>query len=311
VELIRQPRELETRGRKVCLAIGMFDGVHLGHQQVIRQTILDARQHNGLAIAITFDRHPNSIVAPERTPPLIYSLEQKLREISKLGVDAILLLEFTREFSQKAAEQFVQELSEDFRNIYSICVGSNFTFGCRRSGNVDLLKRMGQELGFRVHGLSAVALDGQVVSSTRIRDAIRAGDLDSAAEMLGRGYSLASKIIHGDQMGTKLGFPTANLDSRGLLTPPNGVYIVEAEVEGKTYPAVANIGVRPTLKDGSSQVRVEVHLLDFNEDLYEKEMEIFFLEPVRGEQKFASLEALKEQISKDVQAARKFFENGK
>lgn len=308
MELIRQAAELNRKGRKVCLAIGMFDGVHLGHQQVIRQTILDSRQHHALAVAVTFDRHPNSVVAPERVPPLIYSLDQKIREIRKLGVDAILLLEFTPEFSRQPAEQFIHSLVHDLGEIYSICVGSSFTFGHRRGGNVELLKRMGSESGFMVHGLSAVSLDGRIVSSTRIRDAIRAGNIDAATQMLGRSYSLAGKVVHGDHMGTKLGFPTANLEVTGLLTPPNGVYAAQATFNGELHPAVANIGVRPTLKEPNPRTRVEVHLPGFSGDLYGEDMEIVFLGSIRPEQKFGNLGQLKEQISKDIAAARKFFE---
>jgi riboflavin kinase/FMN adenylyltransferase len=308
VELIRQAAEFNTRGRKVCLAIGMFDGVHLGHQQVIRQAILDSRQHHAVAIAVTFDRHPNRVVAPERVPPLIYSLDQKIREISKLGVDSVLLLEFTPEFSQQPAEQFIASLVRDFGEIYSICVGSSFTFGYKRSGNVELLKRLGNEIGFMVHGLSAISLDGQIVSSTRIRDAIRAGNIDAATQMLGRSYSLSGRVIHGDHLGTKLGFPTANLEITGLLTPPNGVYAAQACFKGELHPAVVNIGVRPTLKELSPATRVEVHLPDFSGDLYEIDLEIVFLGLIRQEQKFANLDHLKEQISKDIAAARRFFE---
>ncbi|SRR4051812_36853053 len=285
----------------------MFDGVHLGHQQVIRQTILDARQHNALAVAVTFDRHPNSVVAPERTPPLIYSLNQKSHEIRKLGVDATLLLEFTPEFSRQPADAFVRCLVADFSGIYSICVGSSFTFGYKRAGNVELLKRLGGELGFMVHGLSAVSLDGRIVSSTRIRDAIRAGNLDSATQMLGRGYSLSAQIVEGDHLGAKLGFPTANLDVTGLLTPPHGVYAVQARFNGESHPAVVNVGFRPTLEKTTPELRVEVHLLDFSGSLYGAEMEIEFLSLIRPEQKFASLDHLKAQILKDIEAAQKVF----
>ncbi len=307
MELIRQAAELSTKGRKVCLAIGMFDGVHLGHQQVIRQAILDSRQHHATAVAVTFDRHPNVVVAPERVPPLIYSLDQKIREIGKLGVDAILLLEFTPEFSHQSAEQFIGSLVRDFGEIYSICVGSSFTFGYKRGGNVELLKRLGKEIGFLVHGLSAVSLDGRIVSSTRIRDAIRDGNIDATTQMLGRSYSLSGKVVHGDHLGTKIGFPTANLAIPGLLTPPNGVYAVQACFNGELHPAVVNIGVRPTLKEPHPVTRVEVHLPDFSGDLYGMSMEIVFLGSIRPEQKFTNLDQLKEQISKDIATARGFF----
>src|SRR5437667_7358179 len=180
MNVIRAASDLKPGSRKTCVAIGMFDGVHLGHQQVIRQTIEDARQHEGIAVAITFDRHPNSVVAPERNPPLIYSLPQKLRVIESLGIDTTLLIGFDKAVSEIPGEQFIRGLVRDFGTVHSLCVGSAFTFGHKRSGNVELLKRLGNELGFLVHGLASVSLDGKVVSSTRNREAIRSANLNTA-----------------------------------------------------------------------------------------------------------------------------------
>ena len=290
----------ELAHRKVCLAIGVFDGVHLGHQQVLRQTLADARQHNASAVAITFDRHPNAVVAPDRTPPLIYSLPQKLRAISSVGIDATLLIQFDRAFSEQAAESFIHALKQDFGQIHSICVGASFTFGHKRSGNFALLQELGRELGFAVHGLAAVQLDGKTVSSTRIRDAIREGDLDTASQMLGRPYSIAGLVMRGDQLGRQLGIPTANLDVAGLALPPNSVYAAQAEVQGTTLRAAVNIGFRPTLENQQPQMRVEAHLIGFEGDLYSQELELTFVEKLRDEQKFASIEALKAQIQRDI-----------
>jgi len=299
--------ELNAGGRKVCVAVGMFDGVHLGHQQVIRQTIEDARQHEGFAVAITFDCHPNSIVAPDRNPPLIYSLSQKLRVIGSLGIDTTLLIHFDKEFSQIPGEEFIRGLARDFGAIHSLCVGSAFTFGHKRSGNVALLKRLGHELNFIVHGLASVSLDGKTVSSTRIREAIIAGNLDVASQMLGRSYSLASEVIRGDQLGRKLGFPTANLDTNHLVIPPKGVYAAHAQVQGRLHRAVVNIGTRPTLQDPRSELRIEAHLLDVSEDFYGQEMELAFVEKLRDEQKLPSPDALQKQILSDIEAARRLF----
>jgi riboflavin kinase/FMN adenylyltransferase len=282
----------------------MFDGVHLGHQQVIRQTINDARQHNGLAIAVTFDRHPKTIVAPERTPPLIYNLNQKLRAIDALGVDAILLIAFTKGFSREPADFFISQLIDGFGHVQSICVGSNFTFGYKRSGNVQVLKELGRKFGFAVHGLAAVALDGEAVSSTRIREAISTGDFDAAGQMLGRAYSLAGLVERGDQLGRKLGFPTANVNVRGLAVPPNGVYATHALVDNTTYPAATNIGFRPTIPHAEPQLRVESHIIGLDRDIYDKELELIFAERLREEQKFSSIDQLKKQIAKDIEAAR-------
>jgi riboflavin kinase/FMN adenylyltransferase len=186
-------------------------------------------------------------------------------------------------------------------------VGSDFTFGRKRSGNVALLNQLGQELGFVVHGLSAVALDGDVVSSTRIREAIRTGNLYAASQMLGRCYSLAATVVQGDQLGRKLGFPTANLDVNGMVVPPNGVYAVRAHVGDRWFRAVLNIGMRPTVSSAVPELRVEAHLLGFKEEIYGQEMEITFVERLRDEQKFPSLDALKEQISEDVHSAERLF----
>ncbi len=304
MQLIRNASELDTGGRKVSVGIGMFDGVHLGHQQVLKQTILDARHHNGISLAITFDRHPNSIVAPGKAPKLIYSLAQKLRAIEALGVDAILLIEFNEAFSRTPGEEFVQGLAAQLGQIYSICVGNSFTFGYKRSGNVDLLRKAGADLGFQVHGLAAVSLAGQVVSSTRIREKIAAGDLDAAGQMLGRAYSISGKVLEGDKIGRQLGTPTANIEIRGLMTPPAGVYAVQASFGGAIFPAVANLGTRPTVDKGD-ELRLEVHLLDTNQDLYGQELEICFVDFLRAEQRFASLDELKAQIARDIEAAWK------
>jgi len=303
MNIIQTATELKTGGKRVCLAIGFFDGVHLGHQQIIRQTIADARQHDGIALVLTFDKHPNAVVAPEKTPPLIYSLPQKLRAIQSLGLEDILLIGFDKPFSRQTGEEFVRALARDFGKIHSICVGANFGFGHKRSGNVALLKKLGAELHFQVHGLSAVSLDGQAVSSTRIRDIIRAGDLNEASQMLGRSYAICGKVVLGDKLGRTLGFPTANLDVTGLVLPPNGVYAAVTRHEGRLYRAALNIGVRPTVATGR-QLRVEAHLLDFDGDLYGRELEIEIGEKLRDEKKFASPLELKEQIGRDVMAVR-------
>ena len=304
MKLIHTANELNAGNRKVCLAIGFFDGVHLGHQQIIRQTITDARQHGALALVITFDNHPNAIVAPARVPPLIYSLSQKLRTIESLGPEALLLIHFDKAFSQKTGEAFVRELAAAWTGIQSVCVGANFVFGHKRGGNVELLKKLGGELKFSMHGMAAVSLDGEAVSSTRIRDAIRAGELDLASQMLGRAYSIAAPVMKGDQLGRQIGFPTANLDATGLALPPNGVYAIHAIVRGKTHRAVLNIGTRPTLGDPNPPLRVEAHLLDFNGELYGEDLEIVFAEKLRDEKKFPSVDELKAQIARDIERAK-------
>jgi riboflavin kinase/FMN adenylyltransferase len=304
MKIIHVANELGHGRRKVCLAIGVFDGVHLGHQQIIRQTIADARLHDGLALVITFDRHPNAVVAPDRVPPLIYSPSQKLRAIESLGVDALLEIRFDLSFSEKSGELFISELAGDLANIHSVCVGADFVFGCKRSGNVDLLKKLGRELNFQVHGLAAVSLDGQIVSSTRIRETIRAGNFDAASQMLGRPYAICGRVVDGDKLGRKFGFPTANLDATGLTLPPNGVYVAVTKLDGKFYRVALNIGSRPTLASPLPQLRVEAHLLDFNGNLYGRELELEMGEKLRKERKFDSLEELRRQIDIDVTKVR-------
>ena len=304
VKIIHAATELAANGRKVCLAIGVFDGVHLGHQQIIRQTISDARQHDAIALVLTFDRHPNSIVAPNKVPPLIYSLPQKMRAIELLGADALLLIQFDKKFSEQTGEEFIRSLTRDFGKIHSVCVGADFVFGRKRGGNVTLLKKLGGEIGFQVHGLAAVSLDGEIVSSTRIRETIRAGDFDAASQMLGRTYAISGRVVEGDKLGHQLGFPTANLDATNLILPPNGVYSGCTKLKRQLYRVALNIGFRPTVVIGKPQLRVEAHLLDFDGALYGEELEVEIGEKLRNEKKFASPTELREQIARDIAQVR-------
>jgi len=304
MKLIHAARELANGNRKVCLAIGVFDGVHLGHQQIIRQTIADAHLHDAISVVVTFDRHPNAVVAPDRVPLQIYSRSQKLRAIESLGADAVLEIHFDKAFSEKSGGDFIRELLHDFGKIHSICVGADFVFGHRRSGNVALLNALGSELHFQVHGLAAVSLDGEVVSSTRIREAIRTGNLDAASQMLGRPYAICGQVVEGDRLGRQLGFPTANLNATGLILPPNGVYSAVTKLQDRLYRVALNIGVRPTVASGKPELRVEAHLLDFAGELYNQEIELEIGAKLRDEMRFASPQALREQIARDVAAIR-------
>lgn len=307
MKIIRSASELNAGGRKVSLAIGFFDGVHLGHQQVIRQSIHDARQQEGLSLVVTFDKHPSSIVAPDRVPPLIYNVHQRTAAIAGLGADALLLLPFDTVMSRIDGETFIRSLMSDLGRVHSICVGSNFVFGHKRSGNVDLLRRLGAERKFSVHGLEAVSLGNEPVSSTRIRETIQRGELDLAGQLLGRDYSLAGEVIAGDQVGRKMGFPTANVDITGRVVPPNGVYAAHALLQGQAYRAAVNIGKRPTLQEPVPSLHVEAHLLDFSGDIYGAELELSFVSRLRAEMKFASLTALQQQIAVDVQQVAELF----
>jgi riboflavin kinase/FMN adenylyltransferase len=219
----------------------------------------------------------------------------------------LLLIHFDKAFSEQTGEAFVQGLARDLGHIQSLCVGANFTFGHKRSGNVALLQKLGAELHFTVHGMAAVSLDGKVVSSTRIRETIRYGELDLVSQMLGRAYSIAGRVIKGEQLGRQLGFPTANVDATGLALPPNGVYAIHAMAQGQMHRAVLNIGLRPTLKEKNPTLHVEAHLLDFQGELYGEELEIIFVEKLRDEKKFGSLDELKKQIARDTEKAKACF----
>ena len=307
MKTIHNAKDLKPGGKKVCLAIGVFDGVHLGHQQIIRQTVADARQHNALALVITFDRHPNTVVAPDRVPPLIYSLPQKSRAIESLGADALLQIHFDESFSRQTGEAFIRSLGRDLGNIQSLCVGADFVFGHKRSGNVALLEKLGDELAFTAHGLAAVSLDVEIVSSTRIRETIRAGNLDAASQMLGRPYAISGVVVEGDHIGQQLVFPTANLEVTGLVLPPNGVYAGLARVGKNSHRLALNVGFRPTITPAAPQLRVEAHLLDFSGNLYGQELEITLVAKLRDEKKFPSLDELKAQIARDIaEAGRRF-----
>lgn len=307
MNVFHAPAELPGAPRRVCAAIGVFDGVHLGHQQVIRQTIADAGHHEAVSVVITFDRHPHAVVAPHAVPPAIYSLRQKLAAIAALGTNATLVIPFDQAFSRRTAESFITQLIHDFGSVRSLCVGREFTFGHQRRGNVALLERMGAEHGFKVHGLASVSLDGQVVSSTRIRQCLQSGDLDAASQMLGREYELSGTVMAGDQLGRQLGFPTANLDIEGLATPPSGVYAVQVRLGERRLRGVANLGSRPTVAGGSGALNLEVHLLDFDEEIYGDPMTVQFVQCLRPELKFNSLEELRQQIARDVAAASESF----
>lgn len=292
-----------------CLAIGVFDGVHLGHRAVIRQTLSEARRKGGAAIAITFDRHPAAIVAPDRKPPLLCPVWRKLEALAELGLDAAVVYSFDEHFSRQSAGEFVDRLRAGFGVLGSVTVGASFVFGHGRTGNLEELGRLGALHGFEAHGLPPVEIAGEVVSSTRLRELVAQGDFDRAATLLGRRHTLAGEVIQGDRLGRKLGFPTANLDVEGLVLPPLGVYAGYAIWEGCRFPAAVNIGRRPTIEGTLSEIRVEAHMPGFEGDLYGRRMELDLHTRLRTEQKFPSREALVAQITRDVAAVRAWSGN--
>jgi riboflavin kinase/FMN adenylyltransferase len=304
MKIIRAASELNPGPAGVSVAIGVFDGVHLGHQAIIGQACDDARKNGAQSVVITFDRHPNAVVAPKNVPLLIYPLQARLAAIESLGVDVTFLIHFDKKFSEIPGEEFIRGLARDFGAIRGISVGETFMFGCHRSGNVELLKSLQGELGYTLRALPDISLDGQPVSSTRIRETIRAGQLDAAGMLLGRPYTLCGEVVAGARIGRTLGFPTANLNTAGIVVPPAGVYAANALVDEKVRRAAVNIGHRPTMYSSAGGLSVEAHLLDFNGDLYGQEIELTFLKKLRDERKFPSPRALQEQIERDVAATR-------
>jgi len=307
MRIIETTAELVPGARGVCVAIGVFDGVHLGHQMVLGRTLGLAEASGGMAVALTFDRHPNAVVAPACAPPMIYPVEKRLELFAATGIEAACVLRFDETLSKIPGEAFVRRLAADFKPLHSVCVGSDFCFGSRRSGNLETLRRLGEELGFAAHGLECFSQDGEAVSSTRIRDAVRGGRLEEAGRMLGRPYSLCGRVVEGDKVGRTLGFPTANLDVAGLVLPPAGVYAARARLGGSTHRAVVNLGFRPTLKFPQPRFQVEAHLLDFQEDIYGQFLELEFVGNLRDEQRFNGVDALRAQIAADISAAARLF----
>jgi len=294
--------------KSACVAIGVFDGVHLGHQQVIKKMISEAKAHRAAPVVVTFDRHPKTVIPHSKPPLLIYSLKQKLKALADCGAQYVLLIPFDINFSRIEAACFVKILNYELGNIKSISVGRNFLFGHNRGGNVALLEEIGKKLGFTVFGLNPVSLDGRTISSTRVREAIVKGEIAIASQMLGRDYGVSGKVVPGDGIGKTLGFPTANIDVTGLVLPPRGVYAARVAIDENFYNAVLNIGLRPTLRQPDPQLRFELHILDFNDDIYGKEVETIFVKKLRDEIQFSSIEQLKSQIKKDIEQAREVLD---
>lgn len=289
------------------LAIGVFDGVHLGHQAVLRRALDDARHAGGTAVAVTFDPHPLRILRPEHAPRLLTSTAHKLQLIRALGVAHQLVIPFDRAFAATPPEDFIRALAAASHPLREICVGHEWSFGKGRAGNLALLDRMGHELGFEEIGVPAVEVDGEIVSSTLVRRAVEEGRLERAAQLLGRDFTILGTVVRGAQIGHQLGFPTANLAAHNEQFPPNGVYAVTARRGHDCLRGVANIGIRPTVANSTGERVLEVHLFDFAGELYGEDLEVSFAQFLRPEQKFSGLDALKAQIALDVSAARALF----
>lgn len=299
----------ELRGLEapVHLALGVFDGVHLGHQEVIGRAVAAARREGGSAGVLTFDPYPLWVLAPEKAPKrLLASLDHKAGILGDLSVDFLLALPFDREQAKVEAEDFVAALVD--AGARTICAGEDWRFGHRRGGDRLLLRSMADRLGFHFEAVPPVMKDGDRISSTRIRQAVRDGNLEAAARMLGRPYTVAGEVVKGRQLGRELGFPTANLERGEEQYPPDGVWAVRAAFDGRVEDGVANLGLRPTV-DGESRL-LEVHLLDPPPDLYGKTLEVEFVRRIRGQERFEGLEALKAQIARDRERACEILRSG-
>jgi len=288
----------------IFLAIGVFDGVHLGHQAVISTSTSHARSADGTPVVITFDPHPLKVLRPRNAPHLLTATQHKIALIRDLGVEHLLVINFDKKFAATPPENFIEQLVIHSRPLREICVGHEWSFGKDRRGNLDLLKKLGAQFDFDVVGIPPVKVNGAVVSSTAIRQAVEKGDFAKAAAMLGRDYTILGTVKAGDKLGKKLGYPTANLSAHSEQFPPNGVYLVEARIQGVFYHGVVNLGYRPTISSGKSERVLEIYLLDFDRDIYGENVEVRFVRYLRPERKFDSLEALVGQIELDVRQAR-------
>lgn len=306
MQVLRSIPELSRLSGPLFLAIGVFDGVHRGHQAVISTSAEHAQSSNGTPVVVTFDPHPMKVLRPREAPHLLTATQHKIKLIRDLGVQHLLVVKFDKAFAATAPEDFVQQLVTHSKPLREICVGHEWSFGKDRRGNLALLRELGAQFDFEVVGIPAVTLgNGELVSSTAIRHAIEAGDLAKAAEMLGREYTILGTVVRGEHLGKKIGFPTANLSAHSEQFPRNGVYFAQAMLDGVVYPGVVNLGYRPTVSSGKSERVLEIHLLDFDHDIYGKDVEVRFVRYLRPEQKFESVDALARQIESDVQQARR------
>src|SRR5438876_544354 len=304
MEVLRSIVDLESLRGPLFLAIGVFDGVHLGHQAVISAATSHTRAAEGTPVVMTFDPHPLKVLRPRNAPHLLTATQHKIALIRDLGVEHLLVINFNKKFAATPPENFIEQLVIHSRPLREICVGHEWSFGRDRRGNLDLLKRLGAQLHFDVVGIPPVKVNGTVVSSTAIRRAVEKGDFATAAAMLGRNYTILGTVKAGDKLGKKLGYPTANLSAHSEQFPPNGVYLAEAWIHGVLYHGVVNLGYRPTVSSGKSERVLEIYLLDFDRDIYGEDVEVRFARYLRPEQKFDSMEALVRQIELDVQQAR-------
>lgn len=286
----------------VAVTIGTFDGVHLGHQALLEQLVSTGRQQNLPTVALTFDCHPLEILAPQKTPPLIQTTSDRIHRLADSGVQDVIALHFDEAMAHMEPRDFVQQVLLDRIHTKALVVGENFRFGRARSGTPALLKTLGEELGFSVAIVPPLVVDGRQISSTLVRLSVASGDVRQAARLLGATFRVKGVVVHGDGRGREIGYPTANIDvPTKYLKPGNGVYAVTGRFGDTAIRGAASIGTRPTV--GGTTLTLEVYLIGFDGDLYGQEMEVLFLDKLRDEEKFESIEEMVTQIGKDVHAA--------
>ena len=288
------------------VTIGMFDGVHLGHRMLLAELVKRARLKKIKSVVVTFTPHPIRKLKGESFPPMLLSLEHRLRLLGKQNVDIALVLNFTKRFSHYTAEEFIKNILIRYLKVSELIVGKNFKLGYNRKGNIMLLEKLSNKYGFRLNAVNCRKSGKSVVSSTLIRKDMIQGNLRSARKKLGRAVSILGTVVEGDKRGRIIGFPTANLDLHHEAMPPSGVYAVWAKMNGTRYKGILNIGFRPTFKDEEPREKtVEVHLFNFNKDIYGRDMEVNFVKKIRPERHFKRHQDLVKRIQKDVKLANR------
>jgi len=292
---------------KVALAIGVFDGMHLGHQKLITMAVKKARALKGKAVVMTFFPHPLHVLHPEISLPYIISLSYRMKLMESLGVAACIVVRFTKRFSHMTPQKFMERYLVEKIQPEEIFVGDDFRFGKNRQGTLEFLKKEGKKYGFKVNSVDSVKGGQNKIGSSRIRELIVKGKLSRARKLLGRHVSLMGKVVKGDQRGKQLGFPTANLFLEHQIIVPLGVYAVNVRFNNKLFHGMANVGCRPSFKSTRDDVVVEVHIFRFNKNLYGKEIVVEFLKKIRTEKAFNSKEKLKQQLKADEERVKKLF----
>ncbi|MBV9211470.1 MAG: bifunctional riboflavin kinase/FAD synthetase [Acidobacteria bacterium] len=293
--------------RPTVLTLGVFDGLHLGHQLIMRTVVERARALRAMPTVITFDPHPRAVLHPESAPPLLQTFDQKIEALGVLGIEQTIVIRFTQEFAQLGAEDFLRDVVHERLQAREAYLGRGFAFGRGREGNIELLKRMSAELGFYASEVAEVQLRGKRISSSRIRELLKEGCVNLARRMLGRPYGVEGRVVRGHERGRALGFPTANLAPQNRVIPRRGVYITATLIEGAWRRSITNVGTRPTF-ERQAEPSVETFVINWSGDLYGDVVRVRFLHRLRDERKFASVEELKEQIARDRLRAENYFE---